>query len=129
MHACELQLDVTLLGGMSFMWHQCIDGEFVGCIGSTALALRQTDRGAEFRLLSSNVSAKKAQAVLLTYFNSDISRAELDGEWSQLHHEFALRARLFRGCRVLQVPLLECCVCFLGSTQNVSPPYLVGNIS
>lgn len=115
--AVELRLAHTLPTGQAFGW-QWEDGEWVGALGESAVALREAPgcQSAEWRYVGGR--RQGLEKALLEYFQLESKLAPLYADWALVDGRMAKVAACLEGARVLRQDPVECLVSFICSSNN-----------
>lgn len=124
-HADELDLERTLLGGQSFRWtkeENCDDGQtqFFGIVASNALNLWRCDQNRiAFKILNKEtVDSQKVANLLEDYFQLKYKLRDLYQEWSAKDKHLEKCCKRYKGFRILRQDPVENVFSFICATNN-----------
>jgi len=119
----ELRLEVTLMTGMSFTWRATADREWSGVISNgedhALYRLRETTDSVSAALVSCSRDDVDWLALLKRHLRlGELQLGKESRRWAADDACYATKVAVLPGLRLLRVPVLECFVSFISSSQN-----------
>ncbi|KAM9592148.1 N-glycosylase/DNA lyase isoform 1-T1 [Trichechus inunguis] len=119
----ELRLDLVLASGQSFRWREQSPAHWSGVLADQVWTLTQTEEQLYCTVYRGNKgqvgkpTQEELQAIR-SYFQLDVSLAQLYYHWGSVDPHFQEVAQKFQGVRLLRQDPIECLFSFICSSNN-----------